>query len=337
MSVQHRRTCGQTANATRSGDPTNTRSLRQAFIDELRRRVRRVRGLTRTSVGYENDALRLRQDAPDPVLANAEAPEEFDFMSDSGRAEQFYRWVKGALRDEVLDVAGQSAQQRGEHWTAPKIRQAYLQGYNQATGLLFQAGASVRNRADETILNLPVSEQQLRRLYTRAYEDLKDITDSAAVTLRQELTTGLAAGENPRQIASRLNQQLESVTRSRLATYARTAIIDSHATATLDRYESAGVDVVSHGEWATADDDRVCRVCEALEGAEFTTQEMRETTFELPGIDYEIRLKPPAHPNGRCVVLPVVGGTPPEGPLDERLPNHPARRGSANTHHTAHS
>lgn len=319
MSATH--ACGLSANATVSGDPTNTRQLRQAFMSELRRRLRRIRGLVRTTVGYENDALQLKQDADAGFTVNAEAEDAFEFTTDSGRVRAFYRWLKQALREDVLEPAGDLEVQRGEHWTADFIERAYLAGWNQATGLLFQRGVSVVNDPDERILDAPIAESQLRQLYTRTFENLKDITESAANTLRRELTEGLAKGENPRKIARRLTNELESITRTRADVLARTEIINSHSTATLDRYQNAGVEVVSHGEWNTADDDRVCPICEALEGREFTIDEMRNATFELPGVSFTIRLRPPAHPNGRCVITPVIGAEPPETPLQERLPD----------------
>lgn len=306
------------ANATASGDPTNTHSLRQAFLAEIRRRFRRARGLIRETVGYENDALDL--------AANADAKDSFEFDSDPGRAEAFYVWLAKTLREEILEPVQPSTLTRAEHWTAEYIRRAYLAGWNQGTGLLFQRGASVRNRDDETIFNLPVPQRQLQRLYTRTFENLQDITEDAADTIRDELTTGLAKGENPRKIARRLTDELRSIQRTRAETLARTEISRSHATATLDRYEDAGVDVVSHGEWSTASDDDVCPVCLALEGVEATTDEMRDTTFEMEGVGYEVRLMPPAHPNCRCVIYPTVGGEPPETPLDERLPDAPAQQ-----------
>jgi SPP1 gp7 family putative phage head morphogenesis protein len=309
--------CTQTANATTSSDPTDTLSLRRAFLQEMRRRFRGLRGDIRTLVGYENDALNL--------TSNADAPEEIATLeTDSGRVHQFYIWVRQALEDDILEIATTREQRQGEHWTARYIRDAYLKGWNQATGLLFQGGASVQNYDDDNILQLPVPESQLRRLYTRAYQDLEDIAADAAETLREELTAGLAAGENPRKIADRVTDTLESIQKTRAETLARTAIIDSHSTAALDRYEDAGVNVVSHGEWATAGDERVCRICRALEGKEFTTAEMRDTTFEMGGVDFAVRLRPPAHPNGRCTILPVIGGTPPETPLEDRLPDERA-------------
>jgi len=117
--------------------------------------------------------------------------------------------------------------------------------------------------------------------------------------------------------------ELESIERDRLTTIARTEIINSHSMATLDRYEQAGENIVSHQEWKTAEDDRVCPICQALSGREFTVQEMRDTMFEMEGVGFDVRLRPPAHPNCRCVLLPVIGGTPPTTPLSERLPDEP--------------
>lgn len=310
----------QTANATQSGDPTNTQQLRLAFRKEIRRRFRRVRGLIRQTVGYENDALRLSQSA------NAEPPDAFTFDSDQGRIEQFYRWLSQTLREVVLGPVEPARLRRGEHWTAEYIRRGYLVGWHQGTGLLFQQGASVTRRDDADILNLPIPQQQLQQLYTRTFEQLDGITNDAADTIRGELTRGLRDGWNPRKMARRLTKELRSLQHTRAETLARTELINSHSTATLDRYEDADVTVVSHGEWATADDDRVCAICQALEGGEFTTQEMRDTAFEMEGVSFSVRLRPPAHPNGRCVILPVVGGEPPSTPLSERLPDAPVQQ-----------
>jgi len=307
-----------------SGDPTNTRSLRRAFMAELERRFRRLRGLVRTTVGYENNALQLREDDSDPLFANADAPEAFEFTTDDGRVRQFYAWLKNALREGLLEVTPSAAVQRGDHWTATFLERAHTTGWNQATGLLFQRGVSVRNVPDSELLKRPIPASQLRQLYTRTYENLTEISDAAAATLRDELSRGLAAGENPRKIADRLTKKLRDIQHTRLRTLARTEIINSHSLATLDRYEEAGVDVVSHGEWTTASDLRVCRICRALEGKRFTIDEMRTATFTLPGVSFEIQLRPPAHPNGRCVVLPAVGATPPDTPLQERLPDEQA-------------
>jgi hypothetical protein len=54
-------------------------------------------------------------------------------------------------------------------------------------------------------------------------------------------------------------------------------------------WEAAGVKVKA--EWSTAGDDRVCEECEALEGKEFSLQEIEDMI--------------PYHPNCRCIALPL--------------------------------
>jgi hypothetical protein len=105
------------------------------------------------------------------------------------------------------------------------------------------------------------------------------------------------------------------MTETRARTLARTEISNSHATAALDRYEAAGVDTVSHGEWLATDDSRTCPICERLDGREFTIGRMRTGTFEFDATGREdvpdslsgtYQLRPPAHPNCRCAVTAVV-------------------------------
>jgi hypothetical protein len=63
----------------------------------------------------------------------------------------------------------------------------------------------------------------------------------------------------------------------------------------------------------------VCEICQALDGRIFTLDEMRNGAFEIGGFTY--RLKPPAHPQGRCTILPTVGFDRSElASFQERLP-----------------
>ena len=293
-------------NATVSDDPTNTRDLREAFLQEIRRRFRRLRGLVRRAVGYATDALDL--------TGNADVPEPFEYETDRGLIESFMAWFKQAVEDEVLEPVGYSGRRAGEHWSAQYVRGAVGRGWQNASGRLMQAGVQVTAEDSvEAVLQLPVTQAMLRRLYTRVFENLQDITDESADVIRQELAQGLAEGANPRKMARRLTSEIRDLQRTRAETLARTEVIHAHSEAALTRYESAGVDRVVHGEWATADDGRVCPICESLEGRELSTSEMRTGTFEFEPDDDQpdslagtYPLLPPAHPNGRCTILPVV-------------------------------
>jgi SPP1 gp7 family putative phage head morphogenesis protein len=116
-------------------------------------------------------------------------------------------------------------------------------------------------------------------------------------------------------MARRLTDEISTIQRTRAEVLARSEIINSFSEATLSRYEQAGIDGVTvSGEFATADDDRVCPICEALEGTEYGTEEMRTSTFDFTPSDSEpdhlsgtYPVKPPVHPVCRCAILPLVG------------------------------
>jgi SPP1 gp7 family putative phage head morphogenesis protein len=293
-----------------SSEPTNTLAIRRDFLREIRRRFRRLRGLVRRTVGYENDALRLKQEASG-VSFNAEPKDTFSFATDQGRVEAFNRWFNQAVEDEILEPVQRPAS--GEHWTGAYVRSGYEKGWKNAEGRLLQEGVAIGGLT-EAVFDLPVPKRQVQRLYTRAFDNLRGITDDMSSQISKELSRGLVEGKNPREIADRLTEEITKIQRTRAEVLARTEIINSHSEAALDRYQQAGVDTVSHGEWATAGDSRVCPICMALEGRTFKIPEMRGGTFNFDAEGDDVadslagsyQLKPPAHPNGRCTILPVV-------------------------------
>jgi len=289
---------------------SGTEDIEERFLQAVADRSERVRQLVAATI-EENDALHLQERMETEALADPE--DSFPRVQPGELVERFAEWFRGVLEDELLEPLPMDEVEGGEHWTGEFLRNGYLRAWQQATGRLQEEGVDVATDSIEAVIQLPVPRRQLRDLYRRAYSNLEDITSSMAQTVREELTEGLAAGENPRDMARRLNEELEDITHSRLRTLARTEVINSHTTATLDRYERAGADTVQHGEWADADDDDVCPICSALDGREYSIDEMRSGTFTFePGSndpDYlagEYPIRPPAHPNCRCSILPVI-------------------------------
>jgi SPP1 gp7 family putative phage head morphogenesis protein len=285
--------------------PSGTEAIEEDFLRAVNRRARTVRGLVRRTVGYENDALGLRQDA--------RLAEDREHFPTSSRIRGFSEWFQTVLRDELLEPLSFDKVADGDHWSSEFIRRAYLSAWEQAGGQLRSEGFGAEVMGVEAVIQLPASRRQLRRLYQRTYRNLRGISTDMAETIRRELTRGLAAGENPRKMARRLNKEIGDVTRTRLETLARTEVIHSHTTATLDRFERAGAETVQHGEWADADDSRVCPICSFLDGNEYSISEFRTETFEFEPSEGEpdhlagtYPLAPPAHPNCRCTILPVI-------------------------------
>lgn len=306
---------------TKGADPSGTHSIQRAFVREILRRFKRVRGLVRATVGYENDALFLKEGAKPPsIRTNAEPEEAFDFPREEGRIAAFIQVLREWFNEEVVEPVTPTEVANGEHWTAEFLERAYVTGVNKAEGRLMQAGVSITASDAEEALSRPVAVSQLRDIYTRTFENLRDITDDAAQIIRTELTEAVRDGENPRKVASRINNEIQDITNTRAATLARTEIINSHADATLNTYERAGTDVVSHTSRMTAKDARVCPFCRALDGVPFTLSEFQSVTVRWG--TQVMRVGVPAHPNGRCSPIPEIGLSGDElGTLEERIPD----------------
>lgn len=290
--------------------------LRDEFAREMQRRFRRIRGDVRRWAGYEHDIFGLADGASPPQNSELPdgAPPVYRFATDAAKANAFAAWLERRIQAEVVEQMATSRIENGEHWTAEYVRAAYGQGWEQARGRLRIQGIEVGDsQSIDAVFDLPAPRQALETLYTRTYENLESVPEGAADPVRETLTRGLDEGWNPRKTADELTKEVRTIQHTRAEVLARTETMNAYSEATLDRYERAGVGTVSHGEWSDAGDSRVCPICETLDGREFTVSEMRTGTFSFEPSedepDYlagEYPLKPPAHPQGRCKILPSV-------------------------------
>ncbi len=307
-----------TANAR---DPTNTSGLRQDLLEDIRQRFKTLRSLIRRTVGYENDALGLKQGGPGRrVAGNADEKDGFEFITRQGLVKKFTRWLRARINDEILEPATTQAVRDGRHWLASYIRPAAGRGYKTATGRLMQKGVSVENRDLDVVFNLPTHRRQLQSLYSRAFENLRGITDDLADEIRDELTTGLAEGVNPREMARRLTERADKIRRTRAETLARTEIIHSHTSESIRRYREVDEDVgLRHTSRLTAQDLDVCAFCRKTADEVYTLSEFESTAVLFRGQTY--RLASPSHPNCRCSPVPEIGVDAGSlAPLSERVP-----------------
>jgi len=295
-------------------DPTD--DLREEFIQAIRQRFQRLRDDIERWVG-EEDIFGLDEDGQAAATAADlpdDAPDVFRFQSDRQQVGAFLDWLEDRINNEVLEPTSVPQQESGEHWTAAFIRQSYAQGWQEGRARLRTVGVSIGSQLEvEEILQVPVAERDLRRLYTRAYENLESVTDDTAEPVRNTLTEGFAKGWNPRKTARELDQAVEGLQRSRAETLARTETVNAYTDSTVSRYKRAGVDTVQHGEWADANDSRVCPICKQLDGREIPLSGINDETFTFEPDDDEpdwlageYPVKPPAHPNGRCVIMPII-------------------------------
>ena len=302
---------------TKGRDPSNTHQLQKAALRDFQRRLRRVRGAIRRTVGYEHDALELSANAPEDV----EATEAYDFPTREARVQAFLRDLRSWLREAVVgDAAGDPQARNGEFWLAEYVREAYQVGVSNGEGRLLQVGASLTPTDAEDVLRRPIAQRQLAELYGRAFENLQGFTEAAAQQLRERLTAAIAEGKNPRDVARTLTEELTSLERSRAATIARTEVMNSHADGAVAAYEDYGADVVTHTSRLTAADTHVCAFCRKLDGIPFTLTEFQSVTVSWGGQPYRIGI--PAHPSGRCSPMPEIGLSADDlDSLEERIPD----------------
>jgi hypothetical protein len=258
----------------RSDDPTKTKTVRQRYAQKLRGGYARINTLVREYIGRRN-RLGLEE------LTAADPPPDFSFDRNDDKIEGFREWLDGAQEDEVLDVISRNENRY--------VEQAYETGAKTANTDIRQAGLGEPDTDVATLLNQPVHEETIQRLYTRNFSELQGLTDEIGREVSRELSTALGEGAGPRDAASRITDVLGTVddgtprgAMARATTIARTEILNARHMAAAEQYERFGVQLV---EPILAPD--ACAQCIALaQDAPYTTSEMRGLL--------------PRHPNCRC-------------------------------------
>ncbi|GGM64357.1 hypothetical protein J2752_000445 [Halarchaeum rubridurum] len=262
-------------------DLTRTTTLhKREFAPAMTKRFRRLKGLLRTTVGYENDALEL---------AAAQPRDHFTFDTRADAVDAFTEWLQEALDEDVLEQITPSRIAQGGHYTGPYLRTAYLRGLRGAERRLEEAGIHAGEASVGATFRMPVHQRTVQEIYTRAYDNLAGITDAIQETVRDDLATALTEGWNPRKAAARLTQDIDDIGITRARTLSRTEISNAYNTASARRYDGAGVDEV---RILTSDP---CPVCEAL--ATNGPYPVSEADGLIPGR---------THPNCVCCIAPVV-------------------------------
>lgn len=265
-------------------DPSRTQNLRSALMRELKRRFGRLKAALLGRVT--------------PLAAN-EAPELAKFrewlktqfgrmgLTDKELWELYVTrgYEKGAARafDQVKKpgAARREAARAGRSVDAPP----------EEVAAFYEGGKQEFLRSS---FGRPVAVQRVQKLVEGAYERFDDLAEDTVDRMTKTLADGLAAGASPREIAKELADESD-LSLSRASTIARTEIVRAHAEGQLQAMADMGVEEVGVAvEFTTADDDRVCPDCEALQGV---VLKIDEASGVLP-----------VHPNCRCAWLPANVG-----------------------------
>lgn len=305
-------------------DPTETTTLRSRYSAEMYRRFRALKGAILEAV-VEKDVLGLHDG---DMAANSRAargrrlatlsarerddirfarqaqgrgidietprPGAFDFPSNEEKVREFRGWLDEQVDRGILETA--TFERRGAHeqWQSTYLRQSYEKGVTHADDALVREGVIDRGQAMDDVFRAPKHADGVGLIYTRAYDELRGVTEAMDQQISRNLAEGLSQGLNPQETGRMINDRVDNVGLHRGRMIARTETIRAHSEGGLNRYEELegrleGVAVLA--EHVTAEDGDLCARCAALAGETYTVKEARGRI--------------PVHPNCRCTFVPV--------------------------------
>lgn len=267
-------------------DPTKTGMIRQAFMADLNRRIRKFKSTLRDFL-IEKDALGFKDRKS--FITNVE-PRQFEFATDAGKLKAFNDWVDQQIKENILSITTEghisSAYKRG-------LLNSYISAKASDPELFEQTGQANLEAFLQSAFNSSEALSKIQFLATRTYEQLKGVTSQMAADMNRILSQGMLEGSSVTQIARELEDKIDTLTSTRAMTIARTETVAAHAEGQLDGFERLGVkDLGVKAEWLTAGDLRVCPICGDKEGKLFTIEEARGLI--------------PQHPNCRCSWVPYI-------------------------------
>ncbi len=148
----------------------------------------------------------------------------------------------------------------------------------------------------------------LRRFITaNARKFAGSVTKTTSKKIRTALATGLEQGEGIDELTKRING-LVAFTNARAEKIARTEVLRAATRSEQQVWKES--EVVEAKIWWTAQDERVCPICAPLHGKVVSvTKDYFNIGDKFPDgsdVTYEAVPGPPAHPQCRCVTIPVI-------------------------------
>lgn len=222
------------------------------------------------------------------------ANKRWSFLTSQEKLDEFQKWIREQFQSELL---GKSDRQLWEAFAKRGFEKGAGRAFEDVNGKRrwmpgegkFYAGS--KDQFLRSAFGRAETVEKIQLLASRDFTDLKNVTEAMATQMGRTLADGLSRGDNPRDIAAEMSEDLD-IGYQRAETIARTEIIRAHAEGQLDMMEKLGVTEVGvMVEWFTAGDERVCKLCEPLEGIVLKVDESHNMI--------------PRHPNCRCAFIPA--------------------------------
>jgi SPP1 gp7 family putative phage head morphogenesis protein len=156
----------------------------------------------------------------------------------------------------------------------------------------------------------PISSAVTGSARAQANKAAQSVNDETEKQLRATLGQGIDAGETTDELLARVEQVMGSALTMRTARISDSEAYRAMGKADIEAWTQSGK--VTGKEWYTAKDERVCNICNSLDGTIIAIdkpfyQEGDVITVgkQTLNISYESVDAPPAHVSCRCVALDV--------------------------------
>jgi SPP1 gp7 family putative phage head morphogenesis protein len=268
-------------------DPARLSMVRRPFLADIRRRFAKLKKeITKALV--DDDILGLTPPEPLKLFGTAKVTTVWDGVrinagaADPERLKKFQEWLRARVESGEIELDSDN------DWTSPYIKSSYKKGVLRAYLQASKNPKYRRGTKEQYLAQFNAGElfTKVQMLATKTYTGIKGVTKDLESTLQVTLAKGMIEGRSTSSIASEISERLD-ISRGRAERIARTEIMYAHAEGQLDSLQMLGVgETRLVAEFTTAQDDRVCPKCLALEGKLYKLSEARGVI--------------PVHPN--CVV-----------------------------------
>lgn len=272
-----------------------TMTLRNQCISSINRRLNDLKTEIRKYITEENHL--------DPITVNAF---EYRYATEKHRA--FMDWLKEQEEKGILETVIRRIPYRNipdeQPWINTYIWTSYQRGLQRGrmelraqTNLSIPTYSVVDDFLLSPLFNAPFHSEAVGLLFTRAYSDLKGVTEAMDATISRTLAQGMSEGLGTEQIARNIASNVDNIGKVRARTLARTEIVKAYNDAKLNDYEAMESIVEEEilVQWRTAGDERVRRPRHtSRHNKVYHKKEARRLLGE---------------PNCRCAILPYLEST----------------------------
>lgn len=276
----------------RDKDPTMSKALIFRYSRDFNSRFNKLKKAVKDKI-KEPGFLKTAETIPVSLSALEERRYEYLFVPETFRS--FQEWLDAQVAALFLTYeTGAGIIAPGGFWANTYIYTAYQKGIRQALQDMKVLGYKSLETESTSVVasfNSPFHADRVQLLYSRAFNDMKGLTETMKPLLADTLAKGMAQGIGPNQIASRIVREVDGINKVRARRIARTEIITAHVTANLNTFEAIASIIGEEVkvQWWTALDERVRSTHRRRHGVIYTLTQARSLIGE---------------PNCRCALLP---------------------------------